>query len=549
MMHDSLQSYKRTSIVLAVLILLYIIIIASLYSLQIQKSDFFSKLGAQQYNITVTTTPPRAYMYDRNNTPIAINKDSYSAFILPKQIAQKQTTHAFLKKHFPESYTRLQQAGDKQYFIFIKRKLSAQELQLIQDANLKDIHILEEPSRYYPYACLGPVLGYTDIDNQGTFGIEQKFNSMLQGTQTQQNLQQDAKSNHFYFNYETLVEGEKGKPLTLTLDADLQFKVQTILDEHLQSLGSKEGGAVILNPETGQIDAMVSNPYFNPNESSNFDIETTKNRPIAQAFELGSVVKTFSALAALQEHVTTIDEMIDCENKLETKIGGIRVRTVKENGIVPFSQVIQDSNNIGMVKVVKRLGEKLYDYYKLVGFGEYTGIQLPGEHKGFVNHPKNWSAYSIISLSFGYEISTTLLQLARATAAIANGGYLIQPTIIKANSYPEKTNKILHDDTVENLRTVLEKKVTQTGGKNAYIDGYTTFGKTGTANILEHGKYNEDKHLYTFIGWVEKGNYKRVVVTFVKETKNEYKRYASSVSAPLFKKITEALLLHDHIMI
>ena len=473
---------------------------------------------------------------------------AYSAFILPKEIKDKKATDAFLKKHFSESYTRLHQSTGKQYFIFIKRKLSSDEMKIIQEANLPDIHILKEPSRYYPYACLGPVVGYTDIDNQGIFGAEQKFNSMLQGTQTQQNLQQDAKSNHFYFNYETLVEGEKGKPLTLTIDADLQYKVQTILDQHLESLGSKEGGALILNPETGQIDAMVSNPYFNPHQTTNFDIETTKNRPIAQAFELGSVVKTFSALAALQEHVTTIDEMIDCENTLETKIGGIRVRTVKENGIIPFSQVIQDSNNIGMVKVVKRLGEKLYDYYKLVGFGEYTGIQLPGEHKGFVNHPKNWSAYSIISLSFGYEISTTLIQLARAIACIANGGYLINPTILKSDSYPEKTNKILHDDTITNLRTVLEKKANQTGSKNTYIDGYTTFGKTGTANILEHGKYNEDRHLYTFIGWVEKGDYKRVIVTFVKETKNEYKRYASTVSAPLFKKITEALLIHDHII-
>ena len=548
MMHDSINSYKRTVFVLSILIIFYLVIIFSLYSLQIKKSEFFSKLGAQQYNITITTTPPRAYIYDRNNTPIALNKDSFSAFILPKQITSKQATYSFLKKHFPESYTRLQQAGDKQYFIFIKRRISPEELQLIQEANIEDIHILKEPSRYYPYACLGPVLGYTDIDNEGIFGAEQKFNSYLQGTQTQQHLQQDAKSNHFYFNYETLIEGEKGKPLTLTIDADLQFKVQNILDEHIKSLGSKEGGALILNPETGQIDAMVSNPYFNPHETSNFDIETTKNRPISQAFELGSVVKTFSALAALQEHVTTIDEMIDCENTLETKIGGIRVRTVKENGVISFSQVIQDSNNIGTVKVVKRLGEKLYDYYKLVGFGELTGIQLPGEHKGFVNHPKNWSAYSIISLSFGYEITTTLLQLARAIACIANGGYVIQPTIIKVDSYPEKTTKILHDSTVSDLRTILEKKVTQIGGKNAYIDGYSTFGKTGTANILEHGKYNEDKHLYTFIGWVEKGDYKRVIVTFIKETNNEYKRYAASVTAPLFKKITEALLIHDHII-
>jgi cell division protein FtsI/penicillin-binding protein 2 len=225
------------------------------------------------------------------------------------------------------------------------------------------------------------------------------------------------------------------------------------------------------------------------------------------------------------------------------------VRTVKENGIIPFSQVIQDSNNIGTVKVVKRLGADLYYYFKLVGFGDFTNIELPGEHKGFVNHPDNWSAYSIISLSYGYEITTTLIQLARATAAIANGGYLIHPTIIKKESYPAKTDKILHDDTLRDLHIILEKSVIEGTGKRAHIKGYTILGKTGTANILENGKYNENRHLYTFIGWIEKDDYKRVIVTYVKETDHEHKRYAASITAPLFRKIAEALLIHDHIII
>ncbi|MGZ6250457.1 MAG: peptidoglycan D,D-transpeptidase FtsI family protein [Candidatus Chromulinivorax sp.] len=525
---------------------LYVIIIIHLYTMQIQQQEFYKNLGEKQYNTTITTLPNRAHIFDRHGTPVAINKESYAAFLLPKQIHQKKEITEFIKQNFPTVLDRLEQSWDKNFF-FIARRLTSEQHALITSANLSDIHILQEPSRFYPYQCLSTIIGITDIDNQGILGLEQQYNETLQGSATTHTLKKDARSNYFYFEKELTVQGKESQAITLTVDADLQFKITEILQNHVEELQAKEGAAIIINPDTGEIYAMASYPTFDPNNTQNLDIQTTKNRPASQAFETGSVIKTFSALAALDLQVTNLDEIIDCQNTKETKVDGIRVRTVQPHGTINFKEVVQFSNNIGTVKVIKRIGEKLYDYYKLLGFGQPTGLNFPGEQVGFVNPPKKWSAYSIISLSFGYEITVTLLQLARALSIVYNGGYLITPTLIKQTQYPAHQGQpLLKEKTRCDIDAILQGCVQQGSGVRAQIPGYKITGKTGTANILENGIYNEDKHLNTFIGYVEKDDYKRVITVYVKESKKA--AYSSIISAPLFKKIAQAMIIHDHKM-
>ena len=543
---DNLEHF-RSFFIFSILFVLYCIIIGNLYSMQVKKQDFFKNMGDKQYSISMTTLPERAYIFDRNGTPIALNKDSFAAFILPKQVTDRPTIEAFLEKNFPAAATRLAQAWDKNFF-FIARKLTLEQQEIIGTANISGIHILQEPSRFYPYKCLGTILGITDIDNHGIMGLEQEYDEMLRGSETTHILKKDARSNHFYFEKELAIQGTASQPITLTIDADLQFKITEILQNTIEELQAKEGAIVIMNPENGEICAMTSYPYFDPNNIEHLEIETTKNRPATQAFETGSVIKTFCALAALDLELTTLDEMINCENTKETKVEGIRVRTTHPHGIIPFKEVIQNSNNIGTVKIAKRINEKLYDYYRLLGFGQATGLHFPGEQKGFVNPPKKWSAYSIVSLSFGYEITTTLLQLARALSVIYNGGYLVTPTLINRNSPVEKLSgmPLISQKTRDDVDTILQACVQEGSGKRGKITGYKIAGKTGTANILENGKYNEDKHLNTFIGYVEKDSYKRVITVSVKESKKA--AYSSIITAPLFKKAAEALLIHDHII-
>lgn len=539
------SNYIRSIVIIFLFFLLYVIVAVNLYFIQIQQTDFFKSLADKQYNVTIKTYPPRGYILDRHNKPVAINTDSSAAFLLPKELVNKEQTLLFLQKHFPQAYQRFESYQNKS-FMFIKRNITPAEILLIQSAQIEDIRLLQESSRFYPYESLGTVIGITDIDNNGLFGIEQLCNAKLQGTPTTYNLKKDAKNKHFYFSHETLEQGTSAESVTLTIDADLQFKFQHIIDQTVTQSKAKEAAALALDPATGEIYAMVSWPHFDPNETKELDLETTKNRPITECFESGSVIKVFATIAALEEKVVTLDEIIDCENTKETKIDHLPVRTVTAQGAIPFIEVIKFSNNIGVVKVTKRLGTDLYNYYKRLGFGSFTGINLASEQKGFVNPPENWSAYSLRSLSFGYEITNNLLQLARAFSVIVNGGYLITPTILKTDSI-KKDGPIISQDTINDLQKILEETVQSGGGKRAKIDGYKVIGKTGTANLLINGTYDDDKHLYTFIGAVEHNDYKRVIVAYIKDTKNI--SYASVIAAPIFKALAEAMLIHDHIFI
>lgn len=522
---------------------LYGIIALNLYLIQIQQNNFFKDLGEKQYNITIQTFPQRAYIYDRHNRPVAINKDSVTAFILPKTLLKKNETLQFLQQHFPQAYERFSQYQQKS-FMFVKRNLTCQEIELIKNSGLVDIHLLKESSRFYPYESLGTILGITDIDNHGQFGLELQYNQKLQGTPTTYKLKKDAKSHHFYFSKEMKEQGIDGVPITLTIDAVLQHKFQTILDESVEKYGASEAGALAMDPATGELLAIVSSPSFDPNSTKALNMETTKCRPITNCFESGSVIKIFAAVAALQEGVTTLDEEIDCENTKETYIDRLRVRTVYPNGKISFLEVMQHSNNIGMVKIMKRVGTDLYDYYKLFGFGEHSGLHFPGEQKGFVNHPSKWSAYSIQSLSYGYEITTSLLHLARAFSLLINGGYLVKPKLIK-DELTQSTGPLISQKTLQDIQQMLHATVEDGSAVKAKIKGYTVYGKTGTAHILENGKYNEDRHFYSFLGAVESGSYKRVIVCYVKDSRKT--TYASQITAPMFKLLAESMILHEQL--
>ena len=533
---------SRLTIIFFIFALVYTVLIINLYSIQVRQNTYFSHLGHQQYNVTITSIPPRAEIFDRNGQALALNKESLAAFLIPQRLEQPQEVLQFLKKHFPQAAIRLANSN-KSHFMYIKRRLTDEQQKLIQDSQLTDIKLLTEPSRFYPIASVGPLVGITDIDNQGTLGIEQLYNTQLLGTASTYILEKDARSGHFYFKRQTKVQGISGKPITLTLDGTLQFLVHEELKNSLAQLGSQEGAALIVNPGTGEILAMANYPDFDPNDSENLDIAKTKNRVTTDAYELGSVIKAFLALAALEENLVTAEELIDCENTTATTLDGIKFSTWKPNGLISFSEVIQCSNNIGVAKVALRLGTKLYDHYKRLGFGQKIGI-VPGENSGFITPPERWSRASVISLSFGYEISATLLQLAQALSIIAQDGALIPLHIVQQAVQQEKPKQLYRPETVAILKNILLKTITHGSGKQALIDGYTVRGKTGTARLITNGKYDPHRHIFTFMGIIEKGSYKRIIITFIKETTKK-DAFASTTAVPLFEKIAHKMIIHD----
>lgn len=539
----------RSTIVFFAFTLFYVIIATNLYFIQIKHNAFYRKCAEQQYHITITQMPARGTILDRTgHNYLAMNKDYVAAFLLPTQLSDKKRSLDFLKVHFPHAAQRFEQNKDK-HFMFIKRRLSDEEIELITLENNPDIFLLSEPGRHYPFACASPLIGLTNIDNKGLLGLELLYDHILSGKASTFHLEKDARSGYYYFKKTTTIEGDVAHSLSLTIDADLQFLVQEAIQATVRKYNAKEAAAIIIDPTNGEIFAMVSYPYFDPNNTQKSRPEHFKNKIITDAYELGSVMKVYAALAALEEEVVTPDELIDCQNTLSTQIEGRTINTVQAHGIIPFTDVIAFSNNIGIAIVAKRLGTKLYDYYKQLGFGSKTGISFPGENAGFVNPPEKWSKQSIISLSYGYEISSTILQLASAMSIIATG-YKIIPTLVKntnnfkiaANRYENK--KLFSDGARNTIKEILEKTTLYGTARRARIKGCRIMTKTGTANMLIDGKYNAKKNLYTCSGIVEKDNYQRVIVTFVKEIERE-NVFASTIAVPLFESIVERMLIHD----
>jgi len=531
---------------------LYGLIIINLFFIQIRQHNYFATLANKQYHVSITRTPIRAPIIDRNGMPLAINKEQLSAFIVPNQLNDTTSLRIFLSHHFPETLERFD-AQEKQKFMFIKRKLQPHEIEHIQNANLPDLHLLTEPSRFYPLKAAGQLVGITDIDNKGLFGIELQYESLLAGKPSTYVLKKDARSGYYHFQKETTIKGNQGLPIQLTLDNDLQFLALEELKKTVTQFNAKEGAVIIMDPTKGDILVMASMPTFDPNNTARLDIIATKNRIITESHELGSVFKVFAALAALEEEAVHSDELIDCHSKKTVFLEGRRINTWKAQGIIPFSEIIETSNNIGIATVAKRLDHKLYDHLCQLGFGKKTGIPFPGEQSGFVNPPHNWSKQSIISLSYGYEVTSTLLQLARAFCIIANNGYDISVRFVldnelnNENKNSQQSKRLYSKKTIDTVRQILGNTALRGTARRAAIKGYNVMSKTGTANLLEDGKYTTKRNSYTCAGIIEKDDYQRVIVTFIKDSP-QHNLYASQVSAPLFERIAEKVLINDKIL-
>lgn len=544
---NSLSISKRSSLVFFAFILLYVLIIGNLYFIQIINGSYYTQLGERQYNVTVTRYPTRAEITDRNGNPLALNKDSVSAFIIPCKLSQPSEVKNFLAQNFPDAYNRLCTKSRSQ-FLYIKRRLTPEEIICIEKSNLSDIKLLQEPNRFYPNKSAAHLVGAVDNENNGLFGLELQFNYQLAGIPEQYQLERDARSGRFYFNKQIHSSGNQGTPLCLTIDNDLQFLVHQELQETISQFKAKAGAAIVLNPINGDLLALANEPSFDPNDLYNLCIDNTKNIAVSDAYELGSVIKVVAAIAAIEEGVVRPDELIDCKNSKTTTIDGRLINTVPSSvrGLIPFTEVIALSNNIGIAQVAKRLGTHLYDHYRRMGLGQPTGIELTNEQRGYVNPPHNWSKQSIISLSYGYEVTANLIQLARIFGMIANDGNDCRPHIF-IDKLTHQTTQLYAPHTMHIIQDILEQATKIGTAKRAAIKGYRVICKTGTANIVENGHYNSAKNIFTCAGIVQKNNYKRVIVVFIKEAalKN---LYASSVAVPLFERIAEKVLIHDQIV-
>lgn len=524
----------------------YVFIIGRIFIIQIYHQNFYEELAKSQYQTSVTIQPARAEIFDRNGSHIALNKQALSAFLVPRTLKNPSGVLAYLKKASPQLYRRLVR-NRKKRFMWIERDVCEERLNVLKKALGDDLCFVYEPKRYYPLQAMASIAGFTDIDNKGLSGIELEFSNKLQGQSRTLIVERDARSRNFYFEKRIEEKGYQGKPITLTIDTNLQQLAFQELKQTVDQLDAVQGSVLVLNPDNGDILAMVNYPSFNPNEKvSAQDMWLTKNNIVTECYEMGSVMKIFTALAALQEREVTSDEIIDCGYRF-SYIDGFRIENPtitlnrlleKNKGKISFNEVLRYSSNVGIAKIAKRLDSRLYTHLSNCGFGSKTGLSFPGERSGFVNPPNKWSRSSVLVMAFGYEIMATLMQLGLATSIMANGGYKIKPRIILGKNI-EKKEKLYGAHALVPI-----KKMLSSIGKKFPVPGFSVWGKTGTARCIENGAYSNKKHIYTFAGIVEKGNYRRVIVTFVRETKKSG-LWASQVSAPLFQKVAHRMVAYE----
>ncbi len=509
--------------------------------MQVKQKTFFKELAQQQYELVVTCNAPRAPIYDRSGKiALAFNREVMSAFILPHELNHQQETELFLQQYYPDVYTRLRKYPER-HFLWLERKLDPARLAKLKEHNLDDIHFINESQRFYPVQSAAHVIGFTDMDNNGIGGIELLYNKRLMGVPALIKLEKDARAKNLYFEKLIKKPGEPGSQVRLTIDSTLQFLANEELKKAVNLFDAKGGSVIIMNPDNGQILTMTNYPPFDPNQRTITNLEVTKNSAVTECYELGSVIKALCALAAIEENVVQYDEPIDCGGKV-AYIDGFRIENWTRTEVVPFYDVIKFSSNIGIAKVAKRLGTKYYEHLRKLGFGTKTLIEFPGERAGFVNAPEKWSRSSLLVMSFGYETMVSLLQLCRAFCLIANGGYLVTPTLVLEPLLAKSTQRsarLYKTQTIHTMKNILEKV-----GVRYAIPGYRVMGKTGTARFARDGKYSQKDHIYTFAGIIEHENYRRVIVTFIKEPKKT-SLWASETAAPLFQKIAERMVIYE----
>ncbi len=532
-------------------------IIAKLYHLQIKDHERFDERALNQYTGKVYKYSNRGNIFDRNMRPLAVNVEVKSVYAHPDKIQNRVrtagTVSSILDLPIKEVRKKLKQ---KLPFVYIKRKVNPDEYIKLKNKNLSGIHFSTEYKRFYPKMELASrTIGFAGMDNQGLSGIEYYFDDYLSHGGKWVRFQKDRRGRSVDLVGNETEYLPKGSNIVLTIDEVLQYHAFKAVQKKVIETKAKRGIAIIMEPDTGEVLAMAEYPSFNANLFKRYTLQQRKNRAVADTFEPGSTFKLILASAALEEKIAQPKDIFFCEDGV-FDIGGILIHEAnrKKYRWLTLTEIITKSSNIGAVKIAQRLGEsKFYEYIKKFGFGEMTGVSLPGEAAGIVRDPSQWTKVSIGSMSIGQEISTTPLQLVTAFSVIANGGHLMKPTIVKQAVHegkiikrfsPKIVRKVLSPETVQTMKKILAQAVNHGTGKNASVPGYLVGGKTGTAQKIDPytKKYSDDNYVASFVGFVPVKNPKMTILVMIDEPRGVH--WGGSVAAPVFREIAKKALRH-----
>lgn len=566
---------KRYHVYFLLVLCAFVVLTGRLFWMQIVDGGEMSRRSAAQTTDKIRRNTPRGRIVDRNGEELAVSIMVHSLYVNQKEmndnpdpsrpVQARDTARVAADKLAPalhmdpqELYKDFTLQGQ---FLWIKRMLEPQEYEsvrkIIQDEKLPGLHFLTESKRYYTKKSMAAqVLGFVGTDDSGLYGLELALDSVLKGAETRHTKRIDALGRALVSN-DTDLDDAKETPMVatvyLTLDSKMQFVIEDALDDAMKRTKAQGAAIVIMDPHTGAILAMGSRPTFDPNKFGSYPADAWVNRAVSMNYEPGSVFKPIVGTMGLSEGIITPTTPVNDSGRIRIADRVIQNWDGSGMGTVPFEDVIKFSINTGMVQLGMKLGARReIEWAKKYGFGQATGIELPGEAEGILYDPKNMYDPDIATFAIGQGIAVTPLQELRAICAIANGGELLKPYIIDRIVAPngevirkggkQVVRRVITPEVAAQMRAMMEKVVSEGAGKTARIKGYRIAGKTGTAQkISQYGGYAAGEYIASFVGFVPADKPQYAMLVVLDNPRGAF--YGSQVSAPIFRDTLQQILV------
>jgi cell division protein FtsI (penicillin-binding protein 3) len=552
MASSSTNSKTRLYCFIAFLFLWLAVICVRLVWLQVVKYGDFTQRAARQQQRSIEVAPVRGNIYDRNGNDLAMTVSVDSVFAVPSEVTDIHSTARTLGRVLQTDPAEIEnRLHASRAFAWVARKIDSTSSARIRALNLKGIYFQKESKRFYPKRELAAqVLGYVGVDDEGLGGVERQFDAKLTGKPGAMLISMDAKRRWFG---RVEKNPDPGENVVLTLDEKIQYIAERELARAIAETDAEAGTIIVENPHTGEILALANRPGFNPNTFNTADPKSFKNRAVSDIYEPGSTFKIVTLAAALEERLTNPNEVVDCQMGAIT-VKGRLIHDHKPYGALTVAQVLENSSDVGAIKIALRLGDERFDrYIRSFGFGSQTGIELPGETRGLTKPASRWSKVSIGAISMGQEIGVSPLQLISMASTIANDGVFVPPRIIAGTTPPRSTpqliafhpaagRRVISPLTAAEMKQMMEGVVLHGTGRKAILDGFSSAGKTGTAQKIDPatGRYSKSHYIASFTGFAPVNTPAVSVLVILDSPVGPHE--GGQVSAPIFARVIQQVL-------
>lgn len=549
------SSRLRLLVIFGLAVVWMVAVLARVSYLQLFRyREYLERANSQQERI-IEISPMRGVIYDRNGRELAMSIPVDSCFANPDEISDPAMVGRLLSHVLGIPAEEIEQKlTQSRSFAWIARKITPQQVARIQALNLRGIYFQKENKRFYPERTLvSSVLGYVDMDEHGLAGVEYSLDKLIRGRPSRMLVFADARRRWFDQSEASV---DKGDNVVLTIDETIQYIAEKALAAGIARTHAKGGSVVVQDPNTGQLLAVANWPAFDSNDAGSYPPEIRVDRAVSDAYEPGSIFKTILFSSAFQEGIAQPSDVVDCQMG-SIVVAGRLIHDHKPFGLLTVEQILEHSSDVGSIKIALRLGApKYYDYIRSFGFGQLTGIKLPGENRGLLRPVDEWTPSSIGSIAIGQEIGVTPVQMISAESAIANGGTLRRPQIVREVLHGNQIvmqgdpdpRRVIDESTSATMREMMEQVILEGTGKGyAQPLGYTAAGKTGTAQKIDPatGRYSKTNYNASFIGFAPVNN---PVVTILVNLDSPVGGHEGNATAgPVFKEVAEQVLAYMNV--